>query len=519
MFLHSPIETPGYPLATVGQTSSYKMLKNSLVADSDLLEVFGPQLNGQFGPANVDDVQALISSFGRFATRSYDREFVSSVVEDAVRVTALVTPPVTSPVLDPYQVIGAVLGNKAAGHKCLGTKMRFISEFIHYVTNALSFDILLTQCIPLYVIIPKEEIRDVSKAPRDLAFPPTWFVLLTVKYEKVFFLDTLENYFQSPIKVGIPLPQCWYMIVFWLTEFCNSVFKTWYFMWDASQFDRSHPLEVTLTWHELMDLKEALSGYFALQDKTTSVVLDFILFWSCVRLVVLPTGRIVLVIAGIYSGDVSTTNKNSYFHIVRLAICWRRHFGSFRGFRHFVRVSGLCLFGDDAVCSAHTQSHYDFLMKMPEHWQATSGASLVVSCSQHISEVSFLGRRALGDSLPHSLVPVTADMPRLISSLVFKNKPSRTHITHLSKLIACRQLLCGFSYPPPTHVTSDISVANHKGRENLRLLDLIILDYLARYSSTNSEHPQWRSLAYMGTIPATELLSFLLAQSDLPLGD
>lgn len=497
----------------VGHASPYGMLRNSLKADPQLEEVFGPQLAGQYAPARVEDVDALVSSFGRFATRSYDREIVSSVVQDAVRVTATLTPPVTNDALDPYQVLGLVLGKKAAGYHCNGSKYGFVSRYIYFIYYSLWHPTMLLDCIPLYVIIPKEEIRDVTKSPRDLAFPPTWFVLLTIMYEKLFFIDTLHNWMQSPIKVGIPLPQCWYLIVHWLTQYQRVGFITRYFMWDASQFDRSHPIEVTLTWHDLMRLKKAFNKLF--EQDPHALTLAFINFWSCVRLVVLPDGRIVLVYAGIYSGDISTTNKNSYNHIIRLAICWASKFGSLKGFSTFMRVSGICLFGDDAVAAAHCQMHCDFLTDLPEHWTKTSGANLVVSSSKHLSKVSFLGRRALGDSLPHSLIPVTADMPRLISSLVFKNKPSQTALTRLSKLVAVRQLLCGFSFPDGTAPKSIIE-ANALGRENLNSLDLVIRDHIARHSAEFNYSPQWRALCFMGEMPQAQLLSSLLAGTDVP---
>lgn len=514
MFLHAPKKQADYPLDLVGYTKPYSMQSNTLVADTELDEVFGPQLNGQYAPARIEDVDALISSFGRFATRSYDRLFVQSVIESVVRVTAATTPPVSAPVLDPYQVVGLILGNKAAGFHCLGSKYNFIKAYIWYLYPSLEHEYILMQAVPLYVLIPKEEIRDVAKAPRDLAFPPTWFVLLTVKYEKVFFMDTLNNWIQSPIKVGIPLPQCWFLIYYWLTQYARSGFTTEFFMWDASQFDRSHQLEVTLAWHDLMRLKKAMAEVY-IHEK--SHVLDYILFWSCVRLVALPDGRIVLVIAGIYSGDISTTNKNSYNHIMRLAICWHYRFGSLKGFRTFVKLSGLCLFGDDAVCSAHTPQHFDFLANLASVWQTTSGANLVVSHSKHFSKVSFLGRRALGDTLPHAIIPVTSDMPRLISSLVFKNKPGRTAITRLSKLIACRQLLCGFSFGQG-HCTNGTQEANQLGLENLNSLDLVIRRHIAIYDSQFRGHPEWQSLVFMGTMEQEVLLASLLCRTDVPLG-
>jgi hypothetical protein len=386
--------------------------------------------------------------------------------------------------------------------------------YLHEVLRSLKDFLEFLHCIPIYVIIPKEEIRDVEKDPRDLAFPPVWFVILTIMFEKMFFLDTMQSWAESPIRVGIPLPQFWYAIIHWLTCYERPTFKTLYCMWDAKQFDRSHPIEITLTWHELMQLKQAIS---IPSSKEHRAVLDYISFWSCIRIVLLPDGRLVLVTAGIYSGDVSTTNKNSYFHLVRLALCWKYIFGSFDGFRTFIVQSGLSIFGDDAVCAAHCQAHVYFLEKLPEAWAKTSGGILKVFCSHNISEVSFLGKRALGDNLPKSLIPVTSDMDRQIASLVMKNKPSQNDpLKRLSKLVAHRQLLAGFAYDSGT-CSQDTANANMRGRDNLQRLDLAIKMFVNEKDQLMLKDPSWVKLKELGLMDAKSLCSYLLGGSDIPI--
>jgi len=514
LVLHSPVKNGDYPLPCVGRTKGYSMLKNSLRADVELEEVFGPQLSGRYAPARVDDVPALVKSFGNFATRDYDRSFVSKHVFKCLLATRDVTPSVSNYDLTPNEILGCLIGTKASGFLCRGSKYNFHKMYLHEMVRALLNPYFIMRCIPIYVIIPKEEIRDVLKDPRDLAFPPVWFTDFSVKYEKMFFLDTMSTWTESPIKVGIPIPQFWFAIIHWLTMFSTSKFISRFYMWDAKQFDRTHQIEVTISWYDLMQLKGAISSF---AKTTEQECMDYINFWSCVRIVLLPDGRLVLVIAGIYSGDISTTNKNSYFHLVRLALCWLKCHGTLNGFTSFCRRSGLSLFGDDAVCAAHTSEHAAFLNKLPELWAETSGGILKVSSSEHLSEVSFLGRRALGDVLPYSLIPVQADMDRQLASLVFKNKPSTSDpLKRLSKLVAHRHLLAGFAYKSG-EVTTSIEDANKRGLENLLKLDAVTRIHISTHSKLYKHDKSWISCCEQAAMDPKQLCAMLISGSDIPI--
>jgi len=505
---------PGSPLPVVGRLPAYKMLKNNLGADPDLASRFGPELDGQYAPADVSDVPALLKSFDNYARRSYDAGFIVDWLDDALRVTAEVTPPVEPVVLSPQETIGICRGEKSSGHDCLGTKYAFHSKYLEEMTIALQNPAELMECVPIYTIIPKVEIRKVTKPARDLSYPPAWFTDLTIMLEKDFFLCTMDKWAESPIRVGIPLPQGWPFLVHTLLRYARPNFTTQFAEWDAKQFDRSHPIEITISWHELMNLKHAFDSVE--MDDDLRALLRYVNFWSCFRLVHLPDGRVVLVYAGIYSGDVSTTNKNSYFHIVRLALCWCYIFGTIEGFKQFVRMSGLSVFGDDGVCAAHNPRDLFFLQKLPQAWEHLFGAELILHISPQISEVSFLGKRSLGDDSWSRNVPVSSDLDRQIASLVHKTKSGRTPVQRLSKLVAHRQLLAGYAYTAPCAVTELTLSRNARGREDLVKLDAAIKDHIALYSDKYEGDYSWFALEYLATIPPKELFALLMVGSETP---
>jgi hypothetical protein len=378
--------------------------------------------------------------------------------------------------------------------------------------EALSDPSSLMECIPIYTCISKDEVRDQSKLCRDLAFPPVWFSDLATMYEKGFFVETIDKWWDSPIKLGIPLPQGWPYLVDSLTRHRNTIpgFESLFAEWDASQFDRTHPIELTLSWHEFMELK----GCFATLGSEHFSILDYINFWSCFRLVYLPNGRIVLVLAGIYSGDISTSNKNSYFHVIRLALCWCRIFGSIQGFRMFVRTSGLSCFGDDGVCAAHYPMAVRFLTELSGAWEAQFGSSLKMKMSKDISGVSFLGKRSLGNDSWSQYIPVTSDLDRQIASLVLKGKRSHTPAQSLSKLVAHRFLLSGFAFDA-AEVDEAERLRNERGRRDLNTLDEYIRVFIKPLDALNKHDPEWVQLVDLGTMPARELFSNQLLGKDV----
>ena len=379
------------------------------------------------------------------------------------------------------------------------------------MTQLLANPTAVLSCIPIYTIIPKVEIRDVTKSPRDLAFGPAWFTDLSMMFEKDFFNCVLDSWPNSPIKVGIPMPQGWPYLVTGLKRFTRRDFRTIFANWDAKQYDRSHPIELTLSWYELLELFDVLKETLS---ETLKEVAWYVHFWSCFRLVLLPDGRIVLVMAGIYSGDVSTTNKNSLFHIMRLAICWRHIFGTLDGFRAFVRTSGLALFGDDGICAAHCEKHVYFLENLGAAWEACYGAELKITLTPSISEVSFLGKRALGDDSIACMYPVSADLDRQIASLVLKTKKGQTPVQRLSKLVAHRLLLCGFAINLRSPLTDDTAANNDRGADLLRRLDDAIKDHLIEYSQFHLGDPEWSGLLYAAQAPPEELFAQLMYGHD-----
>lgn len=512
--LLAPHYKPGSPLPVVGRLPAYKMLKNNLFADPDLASRFGDELDGQYAPADVSDVPALLRSFDNYARRDYDTESINTWLADALRVTCEVTPPVEPVVLTPQETIGICRGEKSSGYKCLGTKYAFHSRYLEEMTEALADPKDLLTCVPIYTVIPKVEIRKVTKPARDLSYPPAWFTDLTIMLEKDFFLETMKKWPESPIRVGIPLPQGWPFLVHHLLRFARPHFTTMFAEWDAKQFDRSHPIEITISWYEFMKMKNAFDSVEI--DEELQKLFNYVNFWSCFRLVHLPDGRVVLVFAGIYSGDVSTTNKNSYFHIVRLALCWCLIFGTIEGFKQFVRQSGLSVFGDDGICAAHNPRDLFFLENLAQAWERLFGAELIIHISPQISEVSFLGKRSLGDDSWSRNVPVSSDLDRQIASLVHKTKGGKTPIQRLSKLVAHRQLLAGYSYTPSLAVTENTVSRNNRGYQDLVKLDAAIKDHLALYSMQYEGDYGWYALEYLATIPPRELFSLLLVGSETP---
>jgi len=507
--IHDPVKT-SYPLAVVGSDRRYPLFDTRYRTDERLFELYRDELDGKFALADTKNVNQVVTSFAEYATRDYDREFVRENVDLAIQMTAMVTPDLDPQKLIPEFVIGFMQGEKAAGYKCNGTKYKFHSTYYREMIETLRNPVNLLQVVPLYTVISKDEVRDVTKACRDLAFPPCWFTDLGAMYEKDFFLCTLEKYAEGPIKLGIPLPQCWKDIILGLRRHRNRKFISRYFEWDAKKFDRSHPIEITLSWPKLMALKKAIDELFEHDP-----ILQYLNFWSCIRLVILPDGRIVLVLAGIYSGDISTSNKNSYFHIIRLALCWLRIFDSVDGFVHFMRISGICLFGDDAVCAAHCPRHLYFLSKIQSAWEALFGAELKVHSSEDISGVSFLGKRSLGNDDVTMYLPVTADLDRQIASLVLKGKRNADPVQTLSKLTAHRQLLCGFSIHCDS-ASDEITQRNQRGERDLALLDIAIKEHVEKYDATNNHDEAWNQLRLMAyEMRPQELFGLLLTGSDM----
>jgi len=475
-----------------------------------LHKLFKDEISGMYGLAQTKNIPQVIDSFGRYATRNYDRQFVSDKLRAAISATVDVVPKVSPCKLTPAQTIGVAKGPKSSGFLCLGTKYKFHSRYLTEMVEALEDPSCLMECVPIYVIISKDEVRDKTKPCRDLAFPPVWFSDLATMYEKDFFLTTMAEWHHSPIKLGIPIPQGWPQIVDSLLRYRTASEDFWLAEWDASQFDRSHPLEVTISWHDLMALMSCFVGL----NPADKRVLAYIAFWSCIRLVYLPDGRIVVVSAGIYSGDISTSNKNTYFHIIRLALCWIHTIGSISGFRRWVATSGLCLFGDDGVASFGTPESVRFLSNLPSAWNTLFGATLKVHQSRSISGVSFLGKRSLGDDHFFRYVPVSSDLDRQISSLVLKGKKSMTPAQHLSKLFAHRLLLCGYAFDCLTD-DAETNQKNFLGRVCLDKVDLAIQKHIDKYSKLIGDDPEWLSLIYPCTCPATELFSYQLVGRDV----
>lgn len=508
--IHSPVITGDYPLALVGSERRYPLIGTKYRADERLLELFGGELGGKYALADTKNVEQISSSFAEYATRDYDREFVKEHVSAAVQMTAKVTPTLAPEKLLPELAIGCLKGNKASGYKCNGTKYQFHRRYLDEMLETLRNPVNLLHCVPLYTVMSKDEVRDVSKACRDLAFPPCWFTDLGAMYEKDFFNCTLEKWNEGPIKLGIPLPQQWKLIIRGLRRHRSAKFLSWYFEWDAKKFDRSHPIEITMSWPELMALKAAIDAL----DLENDPVLRYLNFWSCVRLVILPDGRIVLVFAGIYSGDISTSNKNSYFHIIRLALCWMHIFGTMDGFVIFMKMSGICLFGDDAVCGAHCPKHLYFLNNLQKSWERLFGAELKVHSSTEIAGVSFLGKRSLGNDDGTMNLPVTSDLERQVASLVYKTKRTSDPIQRLAKLTAHRQLLSGFSIYCDS-VSGEVALQNQRGRSDLALLDIAIKEHVEKYDQICTNSEQWNSLRLMAyELSAPDLYSMLLEGSD-----
>lgn len=476
--------------------------------ESDLDEIF--EISGEYGLANTTNKKEVITSFAKYATRQYERDFISEHLSQALRMTASVTPELSPTKLTPIETIAQTKGLKSAGYRCNGTKGKFHSLYMNQMQEALEDPSVLLECVPIYTVISKDEVRKVSKDCRDLAFPPTWFSDLAISYEKDFFLTTLEAFEVSPIKLGLPLPQAWPTLIVGLLRHRPDPkkFQSLFGEWDAVQFDRSHPIEVTLSWHEFMQLKKA--AFIALGCQISA----YLSFWSCFRIVYLPDGRVVLVSAGIYSGDVSTSNKNSYFHIIRLALCWIRIFNHSKGFRTFMAKSGICIFGDDAVCAAHDPMSVRFLTELGTAWYALFGAELKVKLSTDISGVSFLGKRSLGNDSWQAFVPVTSDLDRQISSLVLKGKRSMTIVQRLSKLVAHRLLLCGFDFGSGA-VSDEVQIQNNQGKHHLSVLDSYIKKFISKNDPLNNENPQWRSLTYFGTCPPQTLVALQMTGTDV----
>jgi hypothetical protein len=504
--LNAPRLEPGYPLQVLGREPSYQLAGTRFTTEEDLLPIFA--ISGQYALANTTNKNEVITSFGKYATRVYDREFVAENMTHALKLTAAVTPPVYPEKLTPCETIGIAKGTKAAGYQCLGTKGKFHSHYLTEMQDALANPSSLMECVPIYVLISKDEVRLKTKDCRDLGFPPVWFSDLVTMYEKDFFLTTLEAFDQSPIKLGVPMPQGWPKIVRNLQRHRSRLFTTKYYKWDAKQYDRSHPIELTLSWHELMLLKKCM---FLVLDNDIAA---YIAFWSCCRIFLLPDGRLVLVIAGIYSGDISTSNKNSYFHLVRMALCWIRIFDTIDGFRTFVTRSGLCLFGDDAICAAHYEEAARFLDEMPTVWEQLFGAELLMDSSIDISGVSFLGKRSLGNEPWSSIIPVSSDLDRQLSSLVLKGKRSMTPVQRLSKLVAHRMLLCGYSLPAGA-VSEEVKSQNELGLSSLRKLDEYITGYIAKYDTLLSQNIDWSAQQYLATIPPDQLFSLQMTGRDV----
>jgi hypothetical protein len=505
-----PRLTDGYPLPTLGWLPTYSLADTRYQTERDLDELFAT--SGAYALADTRNKREVVTSFAKYATREYNRQSVTAMLAQALTLTAAVTPRVQATKLTPYETIGQVKGTKASGYLCNGTKGKFHSLFLNEMQEALVDPTSLMECVPIFVLISKDEVRLTKKECRDLGFPPVWFSNLAMMHEKDFFLVTLESFMKSPIKLGIPLPQAWPHIIQELRRFMPSSdsFQSSYHDWDASQFDRSHPIEVTLSWHNFMLIKECL------WIQTDSQVAAYLSFWSCFRIFYLPDGRVVLVSAGIYSGDVSTSNKNSYFHIVRLALCWISIFKTTGGFRTFMFKSGICIFGDDAVCAAHDPMALRFLTELSSTWYTLFGSELVMHKSTDISGVSFLGKRSLGNDSWQSVVPVTADLDRQISSLVLKGKRSMTVVQRLSKLVAHRLLLCGFDFESGP-VSVETNVQNQLGRQHLAILDAYLQDYVKKYEKLNAENPDWRKLVYYALCPPQSLFAFQMKGTDVLL--
>jgi hypothetical protein len=250
--LHEPKFDGKYPLPVLGRIKPYPLFGTKYHTDTELRELFAEEFTGNYGLAQTKNINQIIESFGRYATRDYDRDFVSQHLPTALSATVDVVPKVHPVKLTPSQTIGATKGEKSSGFLCLGTKYKFHSKYLEEMLEALADPSSLLECVPIYVIISKDEVRDVTKLCRDLAFPPTWFSDLATMYEKDFFLTTMGEWYNSPIKLGIPIPQGWPQIVDGLLRFRNISVDFVLAEWDAKQFDRSHPNEITLSWHQLM---------------------------------------------------------------------------------------------------------------------------------------------------------------------------------------------------------------------------------------------------------------------------
>jgi len=508
--LQTPRIEDGYPLPVLGRLPPYSFGDTRYQTERDLDELF--ETSGLYSLAHTTNKREVITSFAKYATREYDRQSVTNQLAQALALTASVTPRVQATKLTPIETIGQTKGNKAGGYLCNGTKGKFHSLYMNEMQEALEDPRSLMECVPIFIVNPKDEVRLKTKPCRDIGYPPVWFSDLVVMYEKDFFLVTLESFMNSPIKLGIPLPQAWPTIIDDLLRFRPNPekFRSLFSEWDASQFDRSHPIEVTLSWHDFMLLKECV--FIA----TDCQVAAYLSFWSCFRIFYLPDGRVVLVSAGIYSGDVSTSNKNSYFHIIRLALCWITTFKTTEGFRTFMFKSGICLFGDDGVCAAHDQQAVDFLTELPNTWQVLFGAELKMKFSYDVSGVSFLGKRSLGNDSWQKYVPVTSDLDRQISSLVLKGKRKMTTVQRLSKLVAHRLLLCGFDFESGP-VSEETKSQNDLGRQHLKTLDNYLRSYVQDNEKLNAENPDWRQMTYYALCPAQTLLAFQMKGTDVLL--
>lgn len=505
--IHAPDYSDGHPLPVVGTVNLHIKIKSNLFVDPALEDVFSDLTSGKFVPARVEDTLALIRSYGEYATRKCDLDLLTGNMPAIVKTTVSLLPQVSDCLLDPQETIAMSHGEKAAGFICEGTKQKFHEKFMVEMYGALSDNCALIETTPINVQLPKNELRDFVKDPRDLVLPPVWFNNLAVQYEKLFSVQSQQLWFDSPIAIGIPMPQAWPLIIAGLVKYLVSPAVTLYFMWDAKKFDRTHPIDITITWYDFLILVGAVRS---IGDATR----EYILFFSSVRVTVMPDGKLRVAFAGIGSGDASTSFKNSVFHIMRLAACWIRVFGTLKGFRTFMLRCGIRIFGDDALCAAHTPMHVFFLRNMATAWEAVFGAGLVMSESPYISEGTFLGKRALGDDPLTRVMPVSSDLDRQLSSLIKKNKKQIVPLKKLSKLVSHRFLLCGFSLTP-TEVSPKTAALNAIGREALLRLDVYTRSFIADFSELFAENVDFTKTAYFALIDAQHLARLMMSGDDL----
>lgn len=321
--------------------------------------------------------------------------------------------------------------SKGGGYDCT-LKEHALRKEPNFLRDMVTCDYMWIFDVILWVVAGKDEVRLNTKPVRTYQSSPFWYHLYMTRFVKPQNEAFLEKRHSSSVVLGLELPREWPMIVHRLEKYGPDTFLEW----DGQTFDASLMNKLMLLIGEMRSEGLRLQG----AEKQR---FEHMWLFNVYRLNLMPNGHILATFQGKASGDSSTSSDNSMAHIANLLIIWCNQGLHPWQFPLFLDRIGLCIFGDDAVASYHSELsiYSSFFNNLADMWKANFGVNCVVKFSKQLDGISFLGKRSATSDGLERFMPVVADRDRQMSSLSLKNRYKNGPIGKLQRLVAHRQLL------------------------------------------------------------------------------